>query len=201
MCKKTLQNIISMYYNNITNDIMLKAIAFRAVEEGIKNNHIKDVIDLCNCDIFSEKFKGYLANNLIKNVGLNEDIFVKLIYNEKIDFNNFDLNILKRISQKLDVFKNTYKSDVFDNFDMNLKDHILNISVNEDIDYILNFIHKNENYNSLRSKYLIKIKEQIPLSEYNKLNNLIQDDMLCETKGIPKRIIEKREKGALKHLI
>jgi hypothetical protein len=134
-------------------------------------------------------------------VGLNEEIFIKLINNEKIDFDNFDLDILKRISQKLDVFKNTYKSDVFDNFDMNLKDHILNISVNEDIDYILNFIHKNENYNSLRSKYLIKIKEQIPLSEYNKLNNLIQDDMLCETKGIPKRIIEKREKGALKHLI
>lgn len=202
MCEITFKNIFNMYFNNVENDIMLKVIAFRAVEEAINSNLIEDLVSLFECEIFSEKFRNYLIKGFAFNVSLDETICINLISKKNVDFESLSLDELNMISNKFSNFKLKFNSDVFKNIDYSLKDYILNKSLkNKDYGHIINFIKNNENYCYLRSKYLMKIENNISTNEYKNLRYLIDEDLFCEIKNVPKRIIEKRNKGALKHLI
>lgn len=202
MCNETLNNLFNLYYNNIDNENMLKLIAFKAADEAVKTNKMEDVVALFDCEVFSEKFRKSLVKGFTKFVGLDNPVCVNLICKENVDFDVVGLDELKNVSDKFTLFKNNYNSNLFRTIDHSLKDYVLEESIKRgDLDYVKDFIRKNENYTYIRSKFLNQISKNISNKEFNELNHIIQDDLLCETKGIPKKIIEKRETGALKHLI
>jgi len=181
---------------------MLKLIAFKAAEEAINSDKIPDLVALCECEVFSESFRKSLLKGLTKFAGLDNEICVRLISKENLDFDTISFDDLKTVSDKFSAFRTKYNSNVFRSIDHSLKDYIFEKSIEmNDIQYVKDFIRKSEEYTYLRSKFLNRIRDKISEKEYSELNFVIQDDLLCENKGVPKRIIEKRGTGALKNLI
>lgn len=202
MCKETLNDLFNLYFKNIENEHMLKVIAYKVAEEAINSGKMADIVALCECEVFSETFRKHLIKGFTNNAGLDNSICISLISKENLDFDEISLDELKKVSDKFTSYKVRFNSNLFRNVDHLLKDYILEQSIkNNDFEYVKNFIRNNEEYTYLRSKFLGRISNKISKEEYNELNYLIQDDLLCETKGVPKRVIEKRSQGALKHLI
>jgi hypothetical protein len=187
MCKETLHNLISMYYDNIHNDVMLKTIAFRAVEEAVNSNHIQDIIDLSNSDIFSEKFKKYLLKGLCFSTNLADPICIDLILKKKVNFEEIELDRLKCIIDSFNFFKQKY-SDSFDSIKNTVQEYVLDMSIKEgNYQYVKNFITNEKDNYGLRSKYLIKIKDLIPKEDFKIMNQLIQEGMFNDLKPSSKK--------------
>jgi hypothetical protein len=203
MCKETLHNLISMYYDYINNDVMLKTIAFRAVEEAVNSNHVNDIVDLSNSDVFSDKFRKYLLKGLCFSTNLTDPICMDLMLGKKVNFEEFEFNRLKEVVSLFDDFHSKYKINLVEKVIFSLNDYILNISLQKkDFDSIILYIENNRESHILRSKYLLEIKNVISEKEYVRLNFLINDDMYCEVKKIPKPSIkkEKKPKSKITHL-
>jgi hypothetical protein len=203
MCKETLHNFISMYYDYINNDVMLKTIAFRAVEEAVNSNHVNDIVDLSNSDVFSDKFRKYLLKGLCFSTNLTDPICMDLMLGKKVNFEEFEFNRLKEVVSLFDDFHSKYKINLVEKVIFSLNDYILNISLQKkDFDSIILYIENNRESHILRSKYLLEIKNVISEKEYVRLNFLINDDMYCEVKKIPKPSIkkEKKPKSKITHL-
>lgn len=187
MCKETLNNLISMYYKNVNDEGMLKIIAFRAVEEAIKFNHVQDIIDISNSEIFSEKFRKYLLKGICFSTNLNDPLCVDLILKRKINLEDIELDRLKCIVNSFNEFKSNYNSTSFNSIKNNVQDYVLKISIKEgNYEYVKDFI-KNEKENfGLRSKYLMEIKKFISKKEFNSMNHLIQGEMFEDSKKLSK---------------
>lgn len=182
MSKKTLQNVVSMYFDNINDESMLKTIAFRAVEEAINFNHFNDIIDLSNSDVFSEKFRKYLVKALCFSTNLTDPICMDLMLGKKVNFEEIELERLVCVIDSFNVFKQKY-SDVFDPIKNIVQEYVLDTSIKyKNYNDVMNFIRdEKENY-GLRSKYLIKIKDLIPKEDFNSMNQLIQEGMFKDLK-------------------
>lgn len=167
MSQATLKNIIKLYYTNYNDENVLKMIAFKAVEEALNSNLFEDIVYLFNSDVFSENFRNYLIKGFTLGTGLNEEMCINLISKEKVDFNTFELDELGIIADKFKQFRMEFKSTVFRDIEISLKEHILTKSFeNKNYDLIKETIADSKECLYVRLKYLNKIMNIIPREDY-----------------------------------